>query len=82
MARKRRLRFGLRDVLAGRLRIAQGQRWRIANFDLLPSPALARERVRDLRADIAKPGDSSIQKARIQLNGCGLGILSMLIICR
>jgi hypothetical protein len=26
MARKRRFRFGLRDVLAGRLRIAQGRR--------------------------------------------------------
>jgi hypothetical protein len=40
MARKHGFRFGRRDIFAGRLRVTQGQRWRIANFEPLPSPRL------------------------------------------
>jgi hypothetical protein len=74
MARKRRFRFGLRDVFAGRLRGAQGRRWRIANFDFSAGAGVGApgERVCVLRPSSPIPAAARFKKPAANSMTAGL----------
>jgi hypothetical protein len=72
MARKHGFRFGLRDIFAGRLRVAQGQRWRIANFELLPSPRLGAFGGSDLRRTLPSVVAIPMKKPAVGSTTAGL----------
>jgi hypothetical protein len=81
MARKHDFRFGWRDIFAGGLRIAQGRRWRMpisscGRRDWRPAED------RDNQPTVMRMSGDSNEKTRGRFIGCGLTILSMLILCQ
>jgi hypothetical protein len=82
MARKRRFRFGLRDVVAGRLCIAQGRRgnWSVQLAETADIYAAANEN--DLRMKQHNPGYIRLKKPAASSLSAGFSILAMMMLCR
>jgi hypothetical protein len=81
MARKLSFRFGFRDVLTGRLRVAQGRRGH--ELGLLRLPQSRRRRNENhLRMKQHNPGHIQLKKPAASFLSAGFIILAMMMLCR